>query len=242
MRKLHVFANPNRFMKITDRIFPVSFITMLLLFGLGLYWGLFVAPPDYQQGETARIMYVHVPAAWMSLGIYSFMTAASVSYLIWKHPMAALSARSAAPIGTCFTLICLITGSIWGKPMWGTWWVWDARLTTVLILFFLYLGYSGLIRGFDDPARGEKMASYLNIIGFANIPLIKWSVEWWNTLHQPASIFKKSGPAIHSSMLTPLFLMAAAYLCYFLTVLIVRLRTKVIQRKLWISQIQQGRR
>lgn len=235
----HFFANPNRFLKLTDKLFPVTFLLMFPLLGLGLYWGLFVSPPDYQQGDAARIMYVHVPSAWMALGIYFFMGLNSLSFIVWRHPIAVLAARSAAPIGACFTLICLLTGAIWGKPMWGAWWVWDARLTTVLILFFLYLGYSILINAFEDPAQGEKMASYLNIIGLVNLPLIKFSVNWWNTLHQPASIMKLSSSSIHSSMLLPLFLMFSAYMCYFLTVLIVRLRIKVIQRKLWIHQLNQ---
>lgn len=231
---IHAFANPSRFLKLTNKIFPVTFLFTFLFMGLGIYWSLFVAPPDDQQGEAVRMMYFHVPAAWMSMGIYTLMTLCGLSFIIWKHPLAVLTARAAAPIGACFTLICLITGSLWGKPTWGAWWVWDARLTSVLILFFLYIGYSVLINSFDDPEKAEKAASYFNLIGFINVPLIKWSVTWWNTLHQPASLMKLSSPSIDSSMLTPLLVMAAAYGFYFLSVLIVRLRAKVIQRKRWV--------
>ena len=202
----------------------------LLLFG-GLYFALFASPADYQQGETVRIMYIHVPAAWMALFVYSSMAIASAVGLIWKHPLAHLSAEAAAPIGACFTFLCLLTGSLWGKPMWGTWWVWDARLTSVLVLFFLYLGYMALNSSFDDPSRCERSAAILALIGFINVPIIKFSVDWWNTLHQPASVVKMDGPAIHSSMLAPLFMMAVGFTLFFFVVLLIRMRALMLARR-----------
>ena len=174
---------------------------------IGLYYALVAAPPDYQQGEAYRIMFVHVPAAWMALMAYGMMAVASIVGIIWRHPLAEIAARAAAPIGAVFTLIALITGSVWGQAMWGTYWVWDARLTSVLILFFLYVGYIALHDAFDDPARGARAAAILCLVGSVNLPIIKFSVEWWNTLHQPASILRADGPAIHPSMLTPLLVM-----------------------------------
>jgi heme exporter protein CcmC len=190
---------------------------------LALYFGIFNSPADYQQGETVRIMYVHVPAAWMALFTYTLMALASGSFLIWKHPLADLSAQAAAPIGAGFTAIALVTGALWGQPMWGTWWVWDARLTSVLILFFLYLGYMALVNGFDDPERGSRMGAILALVGFVNVPIIKFSVDWWNTLHQPASISRLDAPAIDPSMLTPLLLMAIGFKLFFYQYLIVRI-------------------
>jgi heme exporter protein C len=197
----------------------------------GLYFGLIASPADYQQGETVRIMYVHVPSAWMAMFVYSSMAIASAVGLIWKHPLAHLSAEAAAPIGACFTFICLFTGSLWGKPMWGTWWVWDARLTSVLVLFFLYLGYMALNSAFDDPSRGERSAAILALIGFINVPIIKFSVDWWNTLHQPASVVKMSGPAIHGSMLVPLLMMAVGFSLFICAVLLIRMRALMLARR-----------
>jgi heme exporter protein C len=199
---------------------------------LGLYLALLVAPPDYQQGEAYRIMFVHVPAAWMALMVYAMMAAASVIGLVWRHPLAEVAARAAAPIGAAFTAIALITGSLWGKPMWGTFWVWDARLTSVLILLFLYLGYIALHDAFDDPARGARAASILCLAGSVNLPIIKFSVDWWNTLHQPSSILRMEGPAIHASMLWPLLAMWLAFLCYFVAVHILRTRAELAERRI----------
>lgn len=229
---MHRFANPNRFLRLSAAILPwCAWLTAAALVA-GLYLGLLVAPPDYQQGDSVRIMYVHVPAAWMALSIYTFMAAASAVALIWKHPLADLMAKSAAPIGAGFTLISLITGALWGQPSWGTWWVWDARLTSVLVLFFLYLGYIALVNAFDDPTRGAKAAAILALVGFVNIPIIKGSVEWWNTLHQPASITRIGAPSIHVSMLIPLLLMALAFAGYFVCVLILRVRSEIAARKI----------
>ncbi len=233
---MHTWAKPGPFLDYSAKCLPFLKLACVVLFGFGLAYGLVLSPPDYQQGEAMRIMYVHVPASWMALGVYTFMALMSLFALVWRHPLAELLAQAAAPIGAIFTAISLITGSIWGKPMWGTWWVWDARLTSVLILFFLYLGYIALIRAFDDPAKGIRAASVLALVGWINIPIIKFSVDWWNTLHQPASLTKLSAPSIHSSMLTPLLLMTAAYTAYFLVALILRLRLEHMRRKSLVSQ------
>ena len=192
----------------------------------GLYFSLFVSPPDYQQSETVRIMYVHVSAAWMGMLCYIIMACSSAAALIWRHLVAQIVAKATAPIGAAFTFLALVTGSLWGKPMWGTWWVWDARLTSVLILFFLYLGFIVLHDAFDDKSRGAKAASVLAIVGGVNVPIIKFSVDWWNTLHQPASVIRFDGPAIHSSMLLPLLLMAIAYTAFYVWILVIRVKAE----------------
>jgi heme exporter protein C len=220
----HRFANPARFSRIAARVLPWSTAATIILFVVGLYFALFASPADYQQGDTVRIMYVHVPSAWIAMGCYTFIALMSAIALIWKHPLADIAARAAAPLGAGFTLIVLITGSLWGKPTWGTWWVWDARLTSVLVLFFLYLGHIALTNAFDNPQRGARAAAVLALVGFVNIPIIKFSVDWWNTLHQPASVTRLDAPAIDPAMLTPLLLMALAFLLYFITILLVRMR------------------
>jgi len=225
------FANPTRFLRLADTIQPWAAGLSLVLFASGLYCALFSSPADYQQGETVRIMYIHVPAAWMAMFCYTALAISSAIALIWKHPLADLAAKATAPIGACFTVLALVTGSLWGKPMWGTWWVWDARLTSVLVLLFLYMGYIALNNAFDDPERGAKSAAILALVGFTNVPIIKFSVDWWNTLHQPASIAKMSGPAIHFSMLIPLILMALAFKAYYVWVLLVRIRGEVNAKK-----------
>jgi heme exporter protein C len=232
MSTLHRFANPARFLRLSAAVMPWCAWGAAALIAAGTYAALFASPADYQQGETVRIMYVHVPSAWMALFVYTVMAAACATGLIWKHPLAHVIASAAAPIGACFTLICLVSGSLWGKPMWGTWWVWDARLTSVLVLFFLYLGYIALASAFDNPARGERAAAILALVGFVNVPVIKFSVDWWNTLHQPASVVKMSGPAIHASMLVPLLLMAVGFMLFFSALLLVRVRTEILARRL----------
>jgi len=221
----HRFANPARFSRIAARVLPWSTAATIILFVVGLYFALFASPADYQQGDTVRIMYVHVPSAWIAMGCYTFIALMSAIALIWKHPLADIAARAAAPLGAGFNLIVLITGSLWGKPTWGTWWVWDARLTSVLVLFFLYLGHIALTNAFDNPQRGARAAAVLALVGFVNIPIIKFSVDWWNTLHQPASVTRLDAPAIDPAMLTPLLLMALAFLLYFITMLLVRMRS-----------------
>ncbi len=236
---LHKYANPRRFLKIASAIYPWSAGLTVILLVLGLYMGLFVSPQDYQQGDTVRIMFVHVPAAWMALAIYTMMAVSSAVGLIWKHPVADLSSKAAAPIGACFTFLALITGSLWGQPMWGTYWVWDARLTSMLILLFLYFGYMAIWHSFDDPSKASKAAAILVLVGVINIPVIKFSVDWWNTLHQPASVATLSGPKIHSSILTPLLIMGCAYMALFVTLLILRVKTEIIERRLRILRISE---
>jgi heme exporter protein C len=229
---MHRFANPARFLRLSGKVLPWASVLAVLLLGAGLYFALFDSPPDYQQGESVRIMYIHVPAAWMALSVYTLIALASAIALVWKHPLAHIAAKAASPIGAGFTFIALATGSLWGKPMWGTWWVWDARLTSVLILFFLYLGHMALMTAFEDASRGERAAAILALVGFVNVPIIKFSVDWWNTLHQPASILRMGGPTIDSAMLLPLFLMAFGYMAYFAAVLILRMRAELTARKI----------
>jgi len=226
------FANPRRFMKLATVLSPWLAGATVVLAAAGLYLGLFASPADYQQGETVRIMYVHVPAAWMALFCYTGLAISAAVGLIWKHPVADVAARATAPIGACFTFLALLTGALWGKPMWGTWWVWDARLTSVLVLFFLYLGYMALNSAFDDPQRGSKASAILAMVGFVNVPIIKFSVDWWNTLHQPASIVRMDGPTIHPDMLWPLFLMIGAFTTYYLWVLMLRMRRELTETRL----------
>ena len=209
----------------------------MVLLVVGLYLALFEVPADYQQGDTVRIMFVHVPSAWMALFCYSFLAVASAVALIWKHPLADLAAKASAPIGAGFTFLALVTGSLWGKPMWGTWWVWDARLTSVLILFFLYLGYMALWQAIEDGQKAAKAAAVLAIVGAVNVPIIKFSVDWWNTLHQPASVMRMDGPAIHPSMLWPLLIMALAFQVYFVALLLVRMRMELNLRRIRALQL-----
>ncbi len=222
----------NNFKSIYATFLPISAIAAIIFFALGLKSALITSPIDYQQFDAVRIMYIHVPAAWLSLIIYSIMAISNLSGFIWKNPFSYLIAKSIAPIGAMFTLITLITGSIWGKPIWGTWWVWDARLTSVLILFFLYLGYIVLVNAFDDVRKGEKIAAIISIIGFINIPIIKFSVEFWNSLHQPASILRSKGISIAPEMLKPLLLMFAAFMCYFISFALIRIKTQLTKNKL----------
>jgi heme exporter protein C len=225
-------ANPTRFMRLASAVTPWTAAAALLLLGSGLYFALFDSPADYQQGESVRIMYVHVPSAWLAMAGYSTIAISSAFALIWKHPLADLIARAASPIGASFALLCLVTGSLWGKPMWGTWWAWDARLTSVLILFFLYLGHMALLNAFDDSARGAKAAAILALAGFVNVPIIKFSVDWWNTLHQPASVSKMGMPSIDPNMLLPLMLMAFGYTFFYVTVLLVRVKGEILAAKI----------
>lgn len=217
-------ANPARFFRIANRLLPWLSATAAVLFAVGLYLALVESPPDRQQGETVRIMYVHVPAAWMALFVYVSMAIACFVGLVWRHGLAMMAARAAAPIGLVFTIVCLATGSLWGKPMWGAWWAWDARMTSVLVLAFFYLGYIALVDAFDDPARGQQSAAILCLVGVINVPIVKFSVDWFNTLHQPASVARLDGPTIHSSMLVPLLVMIAAFTVLFLVALVWRMR------------------
>ncbi len=226
------FANPTRFLRLQSAIQPWVVAATIVLFAAGLYSGLVMAPPDYQQGETVRIMFVHVPAAWLALMIYSIMALSSAVAIVFRHPLADLAAKTAAPIGAAFTFLALATGSLWGKPMWGAWWVWDAGLTSMFVLFLLYLGYIAVWQAIEDPARGALIARIVALVGFINIPIIKFSVDWWNSLHQPASVFRIDGPAIHSSILIPLLIMATAYTMLFLALHLSAMRAEINARKL----------
>jgi heme exporter protein C len=229
---MHRFANPGRFVRVAEKILPWSGGLAVVALGIGLYLSLFASPADYQQGESVRIMYVHVPAAWMALFVYTVIAAASASSLIWRHPLADLVARASAPVGAGFTFLALATGSLWGKPMWGTWWVWDARLTSVLVLFFLYLGHMALSNAFDDQSRGNRAAAILALIGFINVPIIKFSVDWWSTLHQPASVIRMDGPTLHPSMLWPLLVMALGFKLYYVSLLLLRVKSELLAARL----------
>ncbi len=237
---LHYFANPSRFQKIARILWPLFGALSLILFTLGTHAALVTSPPDYQQGETVRIMYVHVPAAWWALALYTIMALAAITAFVWKHTVADLFCKAAAPVGAVLSAICLITGSIWGKPMWGAWWVWDARLTSMLILFFLYVGFIVLRNAFDDEQRGEKASQILLVVGLINIPIIKFSVDWWNTLHQGATIIKKGGPSLDPSMMPALFLMAGGVFFFCGAIILLRILTAITMKKLENTQKSQN--
>jgi heme exporter protein C len=228
---LHRFANPGRFLRLSGVVLPWLAGPGLALTVTALLWGLFFAPADWQQGDAVRIMYVHVPAAWLASAGYFSLAAASFASLVWRHPLADLAAVEIGPVGAAFTAICLITGSLWGKPMWGAWWVWDARLTSVLVLFFLYLGHIALVRAFDQPERGYRAGAILALVGVINLPIIKFSVDWWNTLHQPATITLSGAPTMSLSMLWPLLLAAIGYTLVFAALVVARLRAAVMERR-----------
>ena len=231
IRKFSDLANPTRFLALVATVWPYLAGLTLCLFAVGFYLS-FTTTGDYQQGETVRIMYVHVPAAWLSMMCYTVMALSALGTLVWRHPLADVSAKAAAPIGACFTLVALITGSLWGKPMWGTWWVWDARLTSVFVLFLMYLGLIALNRAMDDPSRAAKVGAVLILVGFVNIPIIKFSVEWWNTLHQPASVVRLDGPTIDPEFLWPLLAMAIAFTLLFFTLHILAMRNEILRRRI----------
>ena len=203
-----------------------------LIFIVGLYFSLIESPPDYIQGDSMRIMYVHVPSAWLSLFSYTILAISCIVWFVTRNPIFNLFAKSIAPIGAAFTLIALVTGSIWGKPTWGVWWVWDARLTSMLLLFFLYLAYILLWQSITNQETAAKISAALGIIGFINIPIIKFSVDWWNTLHQPATISKLSAPSIDINMLIPLLIMTLGYMFFLITVFLIKLRIEIIDQKM----------
>ncbi len=223
-------ANPTRFMALAGRLLPWLYGAAAVVLAVGLYLS-FSAPEDYQQGITVRIMYIHVPFAWLSMMCYSVMAVSALGTLVWRHPLADVSVKAAAPIGATFTALALLTGSVWGKPMWGTWWVWDGRLTSVFVLFLLYLGIIALTRALDDPARSARAAAVIVLIGFLNIPIIKFSVDWWATLHQPASVFRLDGPTIHPSLLWPLMVMALGFTILFFALHLNAMRTEIWRRR-----------
>ena len=224
-------ANPTRFRTVSAVIRPFCLWTAAIFFIFGLYLALLASPPDYQQGDAVRIMYVHVPAAWLGLSSYLGLGLCALFYIVWRHPLANIAARAIAPIGAGFTALTLITGSLWGYPIWGTWWVWDARLTSMLVLLFFFIGYIALETGFERPERGARMASILALVGVLNLPIVKFSVDWWNTLHQPASILRSGGMAIDVSMLWPLFTMFAGFQLFFIWVVLHRMDWMLSDRR-----------
>ncbi len=231
-------ANPTRFLTLSARILPWLAAATLVAFAVGIHLAM-SAPDDYQQGATVKIMFIHVPSAWLGMFGWALMSVAALGTLVWRHPLADVAAKAAAPIGAAFTFLCLVTGSLWGRPMWGAYWVWDARLTSVLILFLMYLGLMALWRTVDDPSRAGRAAAILTLVGAINLPIIKFSVDWWNTLHQPASVLRMSGPAIHPSILTPLLVMALAFLLLFVALHLAAMRNEILRRRvraMWLMQ------
>jgi heme exporter protein C len=231
-RSLHRFANPGRFLRFSGRVLPPLALAALIVTVIGLVWGLFFAPADWQQGDAVRIMYVHVPAAWLGSVGYVALAACAVASLVWRHPLADLAAVEIGPVGAGFTALCLVSGSLWGKPMWGAWWVWDARLTSMLVLFFLYLGHIALVRAFDDPQRGYRAGAILALVGVVDLPIIKFSVNWWNTLHQPDSITLTGSPTMYVGMLWPLLVCAIGFSLAFAAIVTARLRAAVMERRI----------
>ena len=235
-------ANPSVFLRWSGAALPALAALAAALLAVGLYMAWFTAPSDYQQGETVRIMYLHVPAAWLALFFYMVMTASALGALVWRHPRADVSQKAAAPIGAAFTGICLVTGALWGRPMWGAYWVWDARLTSVLVLFLMYCGLLALWRAIEDPGRAARAVSILTLVGAVNIPIVKFSVDWWNTLHQPASVLRVGGPAIHPSMLYPLLVMALAFTVLGLALHLAGMRTEILRRRVRTLRLLEAER
>jgi heme exporter protein C len=223
-------ANPSRFRQLADRLLPWLGGATLVAFAFGLQQA-YLAPDDYQQGATVKIMFLHVPSAWLSMMAWGLMSVAALGTLVWRHPLADVAAKSAAPLGAAFTLLCLITGSLWGRPMWGTYWVWDARLTSELVLFLMYLGVIALWHTIDDPGRAARAVAVLTLVGALDLPIIKFSVDWWNTLHQPASVFRVGGSTIDRAMLVPLFVMAIAFTLLFFTLHVAAMRNEIMRRR-----------
>jgi heme exporter protein C len=224
------YANPNRFQKLAAWLIPLTGAAAAILIGAGLVMG-FRAPPDYQQGEMVKVMYIHVPFAWLSLAAYTLMAIAALGTIVWRHPLADVAGKAAAQIGAAFCFLCLITGSLWGRPTWGTYWVWDPRLTSVLVLFLLYLGVLALWRAFDDPNRAGRAAAILALVGFINVPIVKFSVDWWNSIHQPASVSRLGAPTIDPSMLHPLLISAAGFFALFAAMHLAAMRNELLRRR-----------
>ncbi|OQW57720.1 MAG: heme transporter HemC [Proteobacteria bacterium SG_bin9] len=232
-------ANPTRFLAFTDRVLPWLAGATVILMAIGLQQA-WTAPDDYQQGATVKIMFVHVPNAWLAMFVWIVMSLSALGTLVWRHPLADVSAKAAAPLGAAFTFVALVTGSLWGRPTWGTYWEWDARLTSVLILFLMYLGLIALWRAIEDPSRAARAAAILTLVGAINIPIIKFSVEWWNTLHQPASLIRSGGTSIHPTILIPLLIMAVAFSLLFLTLHLAAMRNEILRRRVRTLQMIQA--
>jgi heme exporter protein C len=232
-------ANPSRFLALVGRTLPWLAGATVIAFALGIVLVL-ASPDDYQQGATVKIMFVHVPAAWLASFIWGVMSIAALGTLVWRHPLADVAAKTAAPIGAAFTFLCLFAGSMWGRPMWGTYWVWDARLTSVLVMFLMYLGLIALWHTVEDPARAGRAAAILTLVGALNLPIIKFSVDWWNTLHQPASVFRLGGPSIHPAILAPLLAMAVAFTLLFVTLELAAMRNEILRRRVRTLRLLQA--
>jgi heme exporter protein C len=235
-------ANPTRFMSLSGTVLPWIGFAAVTVLAYGLYLAFFSAPPDYQQGQTVKIMFVHVPSAWLAMGVYLLVAISSFGLLVFRHPLADVSAKAAVPLGAAFTLLALVTGALWGRPMWGAYWVWDARLTSVLILFFLYLGLMALRSSLDDEALASKLTAILALVGVVLLPVIKFSVDWWNTLHQPASVLRLGGPSIHPSILLPLLVMAAGFGLAFIAMHMKAMRNEILRRRVKALTISHVRR
>jgi heme exporter protein C len=232
-------ANPTRFLALVQRVLPWLAVLTALALALGFVLAA-IAPDDYQQGATVKIMFIHVPNAWLSMFVWGVMSVAALGTLVWRHPLADVAQKAAAPLGACFTFLALVTGSLWGRPMWGTYWEWDARMTSVLVLFLLYLGIIALWRAVEDPARAGRAAAIMTLVGAINIPIIKFSVDWWNTLHQPASVFRLGGPTIATSLLYPLLVMGIAFMLLFVTLLLAAMRNEILKRRIRTLQLMQA--
>ena len=233
------YANPTRFLRLAGLVIPwLGAVTAICLIA-GLYMAFFASPADYQQGETVRIMYVHVPSAWIALSSYLGLGISALFFLVWRHPLADVAARAIAPVGTVFAILTLATGSLWGRPMWGTWWVWDGRLTSMLVLLFFFIGYLALASGFERSERGARPAAILALVGCINLPIVKFSVDWWNTLHQPASILRSGGVSIDSSMLWPLFTMFIGLQSLFIVLVLIQMQSTLLQKRLNRMQLEE---
>ncbi len=231
-------ANPTKFLALTARVLPWLAAVTAILLAIGLYQSA-MAPDDYQQGATVKIMFIHVPNAWLSMFVWGVMCAAALGTLVWRHPLADVAQKAAAPIGAAFTFLALVTGSLWGRPMWGTYWEWDARLTSVLILFLMYLGLIALWRAVEDPSRAARAAAILTLVGAINLPIIKFSVDWWNTLHQPSSVMRMDGPSLDRSFLIPL-LVAVGFSLLFITLHLAAMRNEILRRRVRSLQMMQA--
>src|SRR3954452_5863775 len=232
-------ANPTRFLKLTARVLPWLAVLTAILLLIGLTQSA-LAPDDYQQGATVKIMFIHVPNAWLAMFCWLVMSVAALGTLVWRHPLADVAAKAAAPLGAAFTFLCLLTGSLWGRPMWGTYWVWDGRLTSVLVLFLMYLGVIALWRTIEEPARAGRPVAILPLVGPVNLPIIKFSVDWWSTLHQPASVLRLGGPSIHPSLLVPLLIMGLAFGLLFFTLHLAAMRNEIMRRRVRTLRLMQA--
>jgi heme exporter protein C len=237
--RISELANPSRFLRTANLAIPWLGGATAIVFAFAIYRAM-LAPDDYQQGATVKIMFLHVPSAWLGMLCWGLMTIAALGTLVWRHPLADVTAKAAAPLGAAFTLLCLVTGSLWGRPEWGTYWVWDARLTSELILFLLYLGVIALWRTVEDASRAARAVAILTLVGAIDLPIIKFSVDWWNTLHQGASVFRLGGSTIDPTILIPLLLMAVAFTLLFVTLLLAAMRNEILRRRVRTLRLLQA--